>query len=55
VVQTVLEMARNEDGRALLKRVDLTQPVRAIYARDYRSLEKLGLQKYVVQTQLGKR
>jgi len=55
VVQTILEMARNEDGRALLKRVDLTQPVRAIYARDYRSLEKLGLQKYVVQTQLGKR
>ena len=44
-----------EDGRALLKRTDLIQPVRASYARDYQPLEKLELQKYAVQTQLGVR
>jgi phosphonate transport system substrate-binding protein len=52
VAQTVLEMGKDENGRALLKRVDLNQPVRANAARDYQALEKLGLQKYVVQTQL---
>jgi phosphonate transport system substrate-binding protein len=55
VTRAVLAMGGNEDGRALLKRVDLTQPVLASYARDYLPLEKLDLQKYVVQTQLGKR
>lgn len=38
--------------RALLKRVDLNQPVRVNAARDYQALEKLDLQKYTVQTQL---
>lgn len=55
VTRAVLEMSKDEDGRDLLKRVDLTQPVRASYARDYRPLENLGLQKYAVQTQLGPR
>jgi phosphonate transport system substrate-binding protein len=52
VTRAVLAMAKDEDGRAILKRSDLMQPVRASYARDYQPLEKLALQKYVVQTQL---
>lgn len=52
VTRTVLEMDKSEDGRALLKRTDLVQPVRASYARDYQPLEKLGLEKYAVPTQL---
>lgn len=55
VTRAVLEMDKSEDGRALLKRTDLIQPVRASYARDYQPLEKLELQKYAVQTQLGVR
>ena len=55
VTRAVLEMDKNDDGRSLLKHVDLSQPVRASYARDYQPLEKLGLEKYVVQTQLRTR
>jgi phosphonate transport system substrate-binding protein len=52
LTRALLEMGKDENGRALLKRVALDQPVRANYARDYQALEKLGLEKYVVQTQL---
>jgi phosphonate transport system substrate-binding protein len=55
VSRAVLEMGKNDNGRGLLKRVDLIQPVRASYERDYQPLEKLGLEKYVVQTQLRTR
>jgi phosphonate transport system substrate-binding protein len=52
MIQAILAMAKDENGRALLQHTDLKQPVRANYARDYQPLEKLKLQKYVVQTQL---
>jgi phosphonate transport system substrate-binding protein len=52
VTRAVLAMSKDENGRAILKQSDLVQPVRANYARDYQPLEKLALQKYVVQTQL---
>ena len=52
LTRALLEMGKDDTGRALLKRVALNQPVRANYARDYQALEKLGLEKYVVQTQL---
>jgi len=55
VTQAVLELGNNENGRALLKQVDIIQPVRAVYARDYQPLERLNLQKFVVQTQLSPR
>jgi len=52
MTRAVLEIGKNEQGRSLLKRVDILQPVRANYARDYQSLERLDLQKYSVQTEL---
>jgi phosphonate transport system substrate-binding protein len=55
VSRAVLEMGRHDNGRAILKQVDIVQPVRASYTRDYQPLEKLGLEKYVVPTQLDMR
>ena len=55
VTRAVLELNKNENGRTLLKRVDILQPVRAVYARDYQPLEKLDLQKYTVPTELSPR
>jgi len=52
MTQAVLAMAKDENGRAILQSTDLRQPVRASYVRDYQPLEKLKLQKYVIQTQL---
>lgn len=52
VIQGVLRMAEDEDGRAALKLIDFPQPVRASYVRDYQSLEKLQLEKYRLQKQL---
>lgn len=53
VTRAVLEMGKNDNGRSLLKRIDILQPVRAAYARDYQPLEKLGLQKFTVPTELS--
>lgn len=55
ITQAVLSMAEGEEGRAVLKLIDMTQPVRAQYARDYQSLENLGLEKYRLQKQLPSR
>ena len=55
VTRALLEAGKNENGRSLLKRIDILQPVRADYARDYQPLEKLDLQKYSVQTELSPR
>jgi phosphonate transport system substrate-binding protein len=55
VTRAVLEMGKNDNGRSLLKRIDILQPVRATYARDYQPLEKLNLQKFVVPTELSPR
>jgi phosphonate transport system substrate-binding protein len=55
VTRAVLELGKNDNGRALLKRIDILQPVRASYARDYRSLDKLDLKKYTVPTELSQR
>lgn len=52
VIEAVLRMAEDDDGRAALKLIDIPQPVRASYARDYQSLEKLQLEKYRVKKQL---
>lgn len=52
VIQAVLGMTEDEDGRAALKLIDIPQPVRANYVRDYQSLEKLRLSKYRSQKQL---
>lgn len=55
VTRAVLEAGKNENGRTLLKRIDIIQPVRAVYARDYRPLEQLNLQKFAVPTELSPR
>ena len=43
----ILKMAAEPQGQELLKAILMPQPVRADYARDYRPLEKLKLDKYV--------
>jgi phosphonate transport system substrate-binding protein len=55
VTRAILEMGKNDNGRSLLKRIDILQPVRATYERDYQPLEKLNLQKFVVPTELSPR
>lgn len=50
VLDTLLAMAQNAAGQALLREVQLPDPVRADYARDYLPLEKFGLEKYVVRS-----
>lgn len=52
IIQAVARMTEDEDGRAALKLIDIPQPVRASYVRDYQSLEKLQLEKYRLQKQL---
>jgi phosphonate transport system substrate-binding protein len=41
-------MANEPSMKALLDRVQMPNPVPADYARDYKPLEKLNLEKYVV-------
>ena len=53
VIQAVLRMVEDDDGRAALKLIDIPQPIRANYARDYQSLENLHLEKYRLQKQFS--
>lgn len=48
VTQALRNLARDEEGRALLRQVELDQAVAADYARDYAPLERLRLERYVV-------
>lgn len=48
VVNAFLEISAIEAGKALLDDIQIPQPVTADYRRDYASLEKLGLEKFVV-------
>lgn len=48
VTRSVLKMAGDDAGRALLAEVNLRAPVTADYARDYGVLERLKLEKYYV-------
>lgn len=52
VIAAVLRMRDDADGRALLERVDLAEPVRADQMRDYRPLERLRLGRYQAQNPL---
>lgn len=47
IANAILKMAAEPQGQELLKAILMPQPVRADYARDYRPLEKLKLDKYV--------
>lgn len=55
ITKAVLSMTENEEGRTVLKHIDMTQPVRASYARDFQPLERLQLEKYRLQKQLPPR
>jgi len=48
VKRAILDMANEPNMKALLDRVQMPNPVPADYARDYKPLEKLNLEKYVV-------
>ena len=47
IANAILKMAAEPQGQELLKAILMPQPIRADYARDYRPLEKLKLDKYV--------
>ncbi|MDP2794502.1 MAG: phosphate/phosphite/phosphonate ABC transporter substrate-binding protein [Sulfurisoma sp.] len=48
IVAALLRLRETPEGQALLKSVRMPEVERADYARDYRPLEKLKLEKYVV-------
>lgn len=48
VAETLLDLQRTPDGRAMLAAMQIENPVRADYARDYRPIENLGLDRHVV-------
>ena len=50
VTETLLGLAQDAAGQAMLKDIQMAAPVRADYARDYQPLEKFGLDKYVVRS-----
>lgn len=49
VVASLLGMQQDVEGRAMLKEIRLPNPVDANYQNDYQVLEKLNIQKYLVQ------
>ena len=50
VIDAILELDAKKSEGKLLERIQLASPIRADYARDYKPLEALGLEKYVVVT-----
>ena len=50
MTEAALRLARTAEGRALLRAVQIGEPVRADYARDYQPLERLGLDRHVSAT-----
>ncbi len=49
VVAGFLGISSDPTGRGLLKAIQIAQPIRADYARDYKSLEQLKLERFVVR------
>ena len=49
VIAGFLKMATDPEGREMLKAIHMAQPVRADYDRDYRELEALGLERFIVK------
>ncbi|MBU3589327.1 phosphate/phosphite/phosphonate ABC transporter substrate-binding protein [Polynucleobacter sp. 80A-SIGWE] len=50
VVQAFLDLAKTDEGRRLLDGIQMPEPIPVNYARDYQSLEGLGLEKFVVNS-----
>jgi phosphonate transport system substrate-binding protein len=49
VVDAILKMAADPSAKDLLSQIQMPNPVRADYAKDYLPLEKYRLEKYVVR------
>lgn len=49
VIAGFLGMAADPNGRGLLKVIQIAQPIRADYARDYKRLEQLKLEKFSIR------
>lgn len=49
VVEYILQMAGDEAGQRILNEVQMPKPVKADHTRDYKPLERLGLDRYVVR------
>ena len=50
ITAAILRILKDADGARLLKAIQMPEPVRADYARDYAPLEKWQLQKFIVST-----
>lgn len=48
VINTVLRLAEDKEGQALLNAIQMSEPLRADYQRDYKPLEELVLERYVI-------
>jgi len=48
VINAVLNLAEDKEGQALLKAIQMSEPLRADYQRDYKPLEGLDFEKYVI-------
>jgi len=49
LVEVVLKLGEDEKNFEMLNKIQIPKPVRADYNRDYKPLEKLNLEKYVVR------
>ena len=47
IIETLLALAENPQTRELMAAIQMPNPVRAIYKRDYAPLEKINIKKYV--------
>lgn len=50
LTEALLKLANSDNGRRILAGIEMTNPVRADYARDYAPLEKLNLHRYTTLT-----
>lgn len=51
LTQLFLRLATTGDGRRMLSEIAISEPISADYQRDYSSLEKLGLERYIKQSE----
>jgi phosphonate transport system substrate-binding protein len=48
VIDAVLRLAEDKEGQVMLKAIQMSEPLRADYQRDYKPLEGLDLERYVI-------
>jgi len=50
VQASIINLAKNKKGKDILKAILIPEPVAAVFARDYKPLQELNLEKYVLKT-----